>query len=54
MPAPVIYSRCCMCGDDVTTRGWSVCDACHEKGRVAMVESRQHSKGAVPCVVRLV
>jgi hypothetical protein len=29
---------CVMCGKDKETPGWSVCDACHEKGRLALLE----------------
>ena len=35
---------CCMCQAPVTTKGWSVCDVCHGKGRLALVDHRLREK----------
>ena len=35
---------CCMCLMPKETPGWSVCDTCHEKGRLALLDAQKREK----------
>ena len=35
---------CVMCGKSKETPGWSVCDTCHEMGRLALVDAQKREQ----------
>jgi NMD protein affecting ribosome stability and mRNA decay len=37
---------CVMCGKPKETPGWSVCDSCHEKGRLALLDAQKRQAPA--------